>query len=182
MRLALIAASSSAGGSATKKKTLRLRQQGMSDIRWSHRAGGIQVHVPDVGYRQREAAQDCDGGSRVKPHNLPVLFDNIMFGLPSEYAIKVFLWASEMPWNDRYSYAAENFAREADRIRNVIGDMIDMSRRIYKDQSDIDMSDERAQDLKDFIVNRYANWKLGGNVRVPVGRTELDAMLLFDKD
>ena len=73
---------------------LRLRQQGMSDIRWSHRAGGIQVHVPDVGYRQREAAQD----------------------------------------------------------------------------------------LKDFIVNRYANWKLGGNVRVPVGRTELDAMLLFDKD
>ena len=118
----------------------------------------------------------------MKPHNLPVLFDNIMFGLPSEYAIKVFLWAYEMPWNDRYSYAAENFAREADRIRNVIGDMIDMSRRIYKDQSDIDMSDERAQDLKDFIVNRYANWKLGGNVRVPVGRTELDAMLLFDKD
>ena len=57
-----------------------------------------------------------------------------------------------------------------------------MSRRTYKDQSDIDMSDERAQDLKDFIVNRYANWKLGGNVRVPVGRTELDAMLLFDKD
>ena len=44
--------------------------------------------------------------------NLPILYLNIMDGLPTEIARDALLWATERPENDHLCYVAEKFAHE----------------------------------------------------------------------
>lgn len=96
--------------------------------------------------------------------NLPILYRNVMDGLPSPFANDVFLWAVERPGEDSQCYRAEAFAREADLLVSVLRPMLDaaapMHGRLAHDPG-----------LLDFILKRHANWRYGGNVaptyRVP---------------
>ena len=90
--------------------------------------------------------------------NLPILYQNVMYGLPSDFASDVFLWATERPDNDRMCYRAEEFAREADLLRNRLSPMLDAAARIHG----LTYHDP---DLMDFILTRHANWRLGGNLK-----------------
>lgn len=44
--------------------------------------------------------------------NVPVLYQNIMYGLPNDLARSVFLWATDRIKWDHGCYRAEKFARE----------------------------------------------------------------------
>ena len=90
--------------------------------------------------------------------NLPILYQNVMYGLPSDFASDVFLWATERPDNDRMCYRAEEFAREADYLRNAVAPMLDMAARVHGIPNPPD-------GLMDFTLTRHANWRWGGNVK-----------------
>ena len=88
--------------------------------------------------------------------NMPVLYQNIMYGLPSDFARDAFLWATERPGEDRICYRAERFAREADALIRVIIPMLDASAKIHGRES-------HDPDLMAFVLKRHANLKFGGN-------------------
>ena len=89
--------------------------------------------------------------------NLPILYQNIMFGLPSDFARDVFLWAVERPGEDRNCYRAERFAREAEVLRNSLAPMLDMASKLHGREA-------HDPDLMAFLLKRHANWRYGGNV------------------
>ena len=90
--------------------------------------------------------------------NLPILYQNIMDGLPSDFARDVFLWAVERPNQDRMLYKAEEFAREADRLKFVSTFMLDAGARVHG-------LEKHDPDLMEFILKRHANWRYGGNLK-----------------
>ena len=79
--------------------------------------------------------------------NMPILYQNIMYGLPSDYARDVFLWAVDKTRDDAGAYKAEKLAREADRMWGG------------HDQSETHI----VNDLMEFIKKRHVNYVLGGN-------------------
>ena len=89
--------------------------------------------------------------------NMPVLYRNIMDGLPSDFAREVFLWAVERPNEDRYCYRAERFALEAHDLVGRLKTLLDMGAKVY----DLDCHDP---DLLNFVMKRHANWRYGGNM------------------
>ncbi len=104
--------------------------------------------------------------------NLPILYQNILFALPSDHARKVFLWAVERPGEDRMCYRAERFAREADRMRRTASALIDLGqtcrlRTAAKGVPTRLLCADQRSDLIQFVLNRHANWRYGGNVRLP---------------
>ena len=90
--------------------------------------------------------------------NMPVLYKNIMDGLPSRFAKDAFLWATEQPENDCMCYNAEKFARE-------VHNLVDFTKPIF----DFAFEQHRAvgqsvkDDLQSFMLTRQANWCYGGN-------------------
>ena len=90
--------------------------------------------------------------------NLPILYRNIMDGLPSDIARDAFLWAVERPNEDRYCYRAEAFAREVHGLTMVAAPMLTAAARINR-------QDAYDPDLMRFIQIRHANWRYGGNVK-----------------
>ena len=91
--------------------------------------------------------------------NLPILYQNIMFGLPSELARDAFLWAVERPDEGRMCYRAEAFAREVHELVERLRPMLDASARIHG------LSDHDP-DLMQFILKRHANMRFGGNTNI----------------
>lgn len=91
--------------------------------------------------------------------NLPVLYQNIIFGLPSEFACDVFLWAIERPDQDRMLYNAERFAREADKLVNTLLPLLDISAK----QHGLGGCDK---DLINFILKRHANFEFGRDTTI----------------
>lgn len=89
--------------------------------------------------------------------NMPILYKNIMSGLPSDFARDVFLWASDRPENDRMCYRAEKFAIDADNLVKILAPMFDTAAKIHG-------LDRHDPDLLDFILKRHANFSWGGNV------------------
>ena len=89
--------------------------------------------------------------------NLPILYQNIMDGLPSDLARDAFLWAVERPNEDRYCYRAEKFAREVHDLTMVAAPMLTAAARVYG-------QDAYDPDLMAFLLKRHANWRYGGNV------------------
>lgn len=90
--------------------------------------------------------------------NLPILYRNIMDGLPSDFARDVFLWASDRPGNDRHCYVAEKFARDAEMLVSTLVPLLHFSARQHG-------LDSPPPGLMGFILQRHANWRFGGNVR-----------------
>lgn len=92
--------------------------------------------------------------------NLPILYQNIMFGLQTDFARDVFFWAVERPNEDRMCYRAEAFAREANDLISLSTPMLDAAARIHG-------RDRHDPDLMAFLLTRHANWRYGGNVNPP---------------
>ena len=90
--------------------------------------------------------------------NMPVLYQNIMLGLPSEEACAAFLWAVERPNEDRFCYRAEKFAREVDALLEPIRAMLGCAAEIHG-------QDAYDPDIVRFIAGRHANLRYGGNTR-----------------
>ncbi len=99
--------------------------------------------------------------------NLPILYQNIMFGLPSEFARDVFLWAVERPAEDRMCYRAEKFARDVDRLIRFIMPAMRMSARMHG-------RDDADPDLLRFVIERHANTVFGGNVKLSAKFMDLE--------
>jgi hypothetical protein len=91
------------------------------------------------------------------PTNIPVLYQNVMFGLPSDLARDAFLWATERPGEDRICYRAEKFAREVHDLFAAIAPMLDASAKVHG-------AEQHDPDLMKFILKRHANWRFGGNL------------------
>jgi hypothetical protein len=91
------------------------------------------------------------------PENMPILYQNIMFGLPSDFARSVFLWAVERPGEDRMCYRAEKFAQEAHALVERLTPMLDLRAKM----NGLEAHDP---DLMAFFLKRHANWRYGGNV------------------
>lgn len=88
--------------------------------------------------------------------NLPILYRNIMDGLPSDFARDAFLWAVERPGEDRMCYRAEAFAREVDQLVGVLTPLLDAGAKVHGGEA-------HDPDLMAFIFKRHANWRFGGN-------------------
>jgi hypothetical protein len=91
--------------------------------------------------------------------NLPILYQNIMFGLPSDLARDAFLWATERNCDDHMLYKAEAFGREVATLVEVLGHLLDMSAVIHGQES-------HDPDVMSFILKRHANFRYGGNQSV----------------
>ena len=89
--------------------------------------------------------------------NLPILYRNIMDGLPSDFARDVFLWAVERPGEGPMCYRAEASAREADRLVSFLTPLLDAGAKVHG-------ADAHDPDLMAFILKRHANWRFGGNL------------------
>ena len=63
--------------------------------------------------------------------NLPVLYQNILFGLPSDLSRDAFLWAVEQPGEDRMCYRAEAFAREVGRLEDALSPMLEAAAGVH---------------------------------------------------
>ena len=97
-------------------------------------------------------------------HNMPILYQNILYGLPSDLARDAFLWACERTQNDRFLYKAEAFAREADALSGTVRSLIDLSQYTTLKNGGLIMNDTHRHDLLNFIMKRHANHRFGGNV------------------
>lgn len=95
--------------------------------------------------------------------NFPILYTNIMDGLPSDFAREVFLWAVERPGEDRMCYRAERVACEAHTLVERIMPMLQAGFALQEAAGRV-VDPSRADDLMGFILTRHANWRLGGNV------------------
>ena len=89
--------------------------------------------------------------------NLPVLYRNIMDGLPSDFARDVFLWAVERPGEEPMCYRAETFAREVDRLVSFLTPVLNAGAKVHG-------AETHDPDLMAFILKRHANWRFGGNL------------------
>lgn len=88
--------------------------------------------------------------------NLPVLYQNILFGLPSEISRDAFLWAVEQPGEDCMCYRAEAFARDVGRLADALSPMLEGAAGVHG-------LDSVPGGLMQFILTRHANWRFGGN-------------------
>lgn len=92
--------------------------------------------------------------------NMPILYRNIMDGLPSAFAREVFLWAAERsPVDDRSLYIAEDFAHEANTLTKALNPMLEFSAKQH-DCGDVCV----LADLEKFTLKRHANYRFCGNV------------------
>ena len=91
--------------------------------------------------------------------NMPILYQNIMYGLPDQLACDAFLWATERPDNDKQLYSAEKFAREVSALVRQLRPMLDAGAKLHG-------ADTHDPDLMQFILTRHANWRFGGNQKI----------------
>jgi hypothetical protein len=97
--------------------------------------------------------------------NLPILYRNVMDGLPSDFARDVFLWAVERPGEDRMCYRAEAFAQEADRVARSFYWLLDAQAWTVSKASGRLLDEAQRADLFGFMLTRHANHRYGGNLK-----------------
>lgn len=96
--------------------------------------------------------------------NMPILYRNIMDGLPSDFARDAFLWAVGRPGEDRYCYRAEAFAQEADRLHSAISGLLDLQAWTVFENGGKLLDAEQRADLEAFFATRHTNYRYGGNL------------------
>lgn len=97
--------------------------------------------------------------------NMPILYENILLGLPSQFAGDVFLWASDKFPDDRMAYRAERFAREADKVLVPVGGLIDVRQMVTLRDGGRLLDENQEADLHRFFQARLSNYRMGGNVK-----------------
>lgn len=95
--------------------------------------------------------------------NIPILYRNIMDGLPCEFSRDVFLWAAGRFDNDPCLYRAEKFARDVAKASNVISDLISLRQRVTLRDGGLLMDEDQEADLMRFFRARMANMAGAGN-------------------
>lgn len=90
--------------------------------------------------------------------NMPILYRNVLDGLPDGVAQDAFLWAVDLPGEDRMCYRAERFAREAHQIASALRPILDCAAKVHG----LPAADP---ELERFILTRHANLTFGGNLR-----------------
>jgi len=90
--------------------------------------------------------------------NMPILYRNIMDGLPSDIARDAFLWATDRPNEDRCCYRAESFAREVHELTMSVEEMLGMAAKVHGQEA-------YDPNLLRFIQTRHANWFYEGNAK-----------------
>ena len=97
--------------------------------------------------------------------NTPILYRNVMDGLPSELACDAFLWAVDRQNEDAYCYRAEAFGRDVDDLSRTVDALLELQAwTIFRNGSRL-MDSEQTADLKAFMLTRHANWRYGGNLK-----------------
>lgn len=94
--------------------------------------------------------------------NMPILYRNIMDGLPSDLSRAAFLWATEQCGEDRMCYQAERFAREVDGLHRLLTWLLSAGFAVHR-QDRRRASRQSQEDLMKFILKRHANFVFGGN-------------------
>ena len=103
-------------------------------------------------------------GAAVSDSNMPVLYRNIMDGLPNQLARDAFLWFSDKFPGDPMLYRAEQAAREvADSVAFSLP-LFERSAEICRQQG-IAVADDVPTKVMNFALIRHANWRTGGNRR-----------------
>ena len=102
--------------------------------------------------------------------NLPILYRNVMDGLPSDFARDVFLWAVDRPGEGQMCYRAEAFAREADRLIGALRFIFEAAdwcafRAAAAGIPSRILSEDQREALLNFMMTRHANYRYGGNVK-----------------
>lgn len=97
---------------------------------------------------------------------MPTLYENIKFGLPSEFARDVFLWAVDKFPNDHAAYKAEHFAREADHLSETVKTLLWKSQLSKINMGGRVMDEEQEASFFEFIMARHANYRTGGNRKI----------------
>lgn len=90
---------------------------------------------------------------------MPILYRNIMDGLPDDAARSAFLFYSDKTGHDPMLYRAEAFARNPSLMQDTLNVILDAASRQHGD-------DGHDPDLMHFFLTREANWRLGGNVAI----------------
>ena len=88
--------------------------------------------------------------------NMPILYQNIIFGLGGDWGEKAFLWATEQTRGDRMLYKAEAFAHEVEQIADTIWLLVSLGGK----QHDIRLG--QRMDLFIFIMRRHAHYRFPG--------------------
>lgn len=100
------------------------------------------------------------------PTNLPILYQNVMFGLKSEIGRMAFLWATERPGEGELCYRAEAFAHEVECLIETITALIHIGEYQAFLQRSRPLMDLAAEtDLLHYILARHANERFGGNLK-----------------
>ena len=107
------------------------------------------------------------------PANIPILYRNIMDGLPSDFARDVFLWGVERRGEDAFCYRSEKRAIEADYVLGAIKFLLDMQHRVIGQMGGLLMSEEQRADLEHYFMVRWSNWRYGGNASLPLSMMEV---------
>lgn len=89
--------------------------------------------------------------------NMPILYQNIMLGMPTELERDAFLFATNRPGNDRMCYRAERFAREVGKIAQTLTPILDRAAQRHG-------AARHDDDLMQYILRRHANNEFGGNL------------------
>lgn len=97
--------------------------------------------------------------------NMPILYQNIMLGMPSQFERDVFLWASDKFPNDQRAYKAEAFAREAVKVLRSVRGLIDVRQMATLRDGGHLLDEDQEADLLRFFQARLANYRMGGNVK-----------------
>lgn len=99
--------------------------------------------------------------------NMPILYRNILDGLPTRFAKGVFLWAVERPGEDAMCYRAERLAREANEFFSTFNEMLDLAAWSTLKNGGRLLDAAQTADLQHFIMVRWSNWRFGGNASFP---------------
>ena len=97
--------------------------------------------------------------------NMPTLYENIMYSLPSDFARDVFLWATDKFKDDRMCYRAEKFAIEADRVTRTFRGLIGLRQSTTLRNGGRLLNEDQEADFMRFMQARLANYRVGGNVK-----------------
>ena len=100
--------------------------------------------------------------------NLPVLYDNCLSMLKSEYAKSYWLWLAENHDTSRMKHMCDRLALEVDDTCSLLEcGILDKAFSLCEDQGiHIPNKKETKEDLIRFFLKRHANYRLGGNVKM----------------
>jgi hypothetical protein len=91
---------------------------------------------------------------------MQILWQNCLLQYQTEIARKAWLWFAETRGSGM-QHDADRYANEVEVLVKSLRPMLQMS------AGQNDYSDEMADGVLAFAIERHANWRLGGNIKLP---------------